>query len=100
MKRVVEHKNHAVKKLQRIHDEKHTMCEWDHWNNIGANPVQYRGEFAMSKTPRIRVVCLIALKFVLDEQPTVYGQMFMEDKVFSPKKLKMVGAWTDGLIPN
>ena len=30
IKRGLERKNHAVKKLQQIRNEKHAMCEWDH----------------------------------------------------------------------
>ena len=29
-KRGLGQKNHAVKKLHQIHDEKHAMCAWDH----------------------------------------------------------------------
>ena len=61
IKRGLGRKNRAGKKSQRIRDEKRAMCAWDHWNSIGANPARYRCEFATSKTPRIRAVCVMAL---------------------------------------
>ena len=61
IKRGLGRKNCAGKKSRRIRDEKRTMCEWDHWNSIGAIPTRYRGEFATSKTPQIRAVCVMSL---------------------------------------
>ena len=43
-----------------ICNKKHWQCACDHWKHIAANRGQYRGEFATSKMPRIRVVCVIA----------------------------------------
>ena len=57
----LEQKNHTVKKLQWICNEKCTMCEWDHWNSIGVNPAWYRCKFAMSKLLQICVMCVKAL---------------------------------------
>ena len=59
------------KKLQQNHNEKCFMCEWDHWNNIGANPVRYCDEFAMSKSWQICIMCVTALNvtfFMLTRQ--------------------------------
>ena len=50
--------------LSGICDEKCCMCEWDHWNNIGANPAQYRSKFAMSKLQRIHIMCVKALTLI------------------------------------
>ena len=60
IKRGLGQKNCAGKKSQRICDEKCAMCAWDHWNSIGANPARYRCEFATSKTPRIRAMCVMS----------------------------------------
>ena len=54
-------KKSRCKKLQRIRNEKCTMCAWDHWNNIGANQMRYHNEFATSKMPQIRVMCVMTL---------------------------------------
>ena len=70
IKRGLEQKNCTVKKLQQIHDKKCFMCEWDHWNNIGVNPAWYIGEFAMSKSQWIHVMCVKAL--------TQLGQLFQK----------------------
>ena len=72
--RGLEQKNRAVKKSPQIHSKKCCMCEWGHWNNIGAiqcdiviitSKMQaicvYRDEFATSKMQQICVVCVIAL---------------------------------------
>ena len=54
-------KNCAVKKSQWISNEKRAMCEWDHWNSIGANPVQYCSKFVTSKSRQIHIMCVKAL---------------------------------------
>ena len=65
IKRGLGRKNRAGKKSQRIRNEKCAMCAWHHWNSIGANPVRYRCEFATSKTPQIRTVCVMSLTDIL-----------------------------------
>ena len=61
-----------VQFLSGIHDEKCCMCEWDHWNNIGANPARYHGEFTTSKLQRIRVMCVKALNSESDRTTTCW----------------------------
>ena len=65
IKRGLGRKNRAGKKSRRIRDEKRAMCEWDHWNSIGAIPTRYRGEFVTSKTPQIRAVCVMSLTVIV-----------------------------------
>ena len=74
IKRGLERKNHAVKKLQQIRNEKCTMCEWDHWNSIGANPVRYRCKFVTSKSWQIRIMCVM----VLSKWASVSSSGFLE----------------------
>ena len=61
--------------LSGIRDEKCCMCEWDHWNNIVANPVQYRGKFATSKLQQIRIMCVKALSIVAWHLMHFLGQL-------------------------
>ena len=68
IKRGLGRKNHTGKKSQRIHDEKRAMCAWDHWNSIGANPARYCCEFATSKTPRIRAMCVMSFMIVIQKK--------------------------------
>ena len=65
IKRGLGWKNCTVKKLQWICDEKHAMCAWDHWNNIGVNQMQYCNEFATSKIPQICIMCVMRLTLYL-----------------------------------
>ena len=46
----------------QICNEKCWQSAWDYWKCIAANRGQYRSEFATSKMPRIRVVCVISIK--------------------------------------
>ena len=54
--------NRAIKlQCLQICDKECWQCAWDHWKSIAANQGRYRSEFATSKTPRIRVVCVMSL---------------------------------------
>ena len=56
-KKIALGKNHS-----EFATKKRAMCAWDHWNSIGVNPARYRCEFATSKTPRIRAMCVMSLR--------------------------------------
>ena len=60
--KIMQLKNIRVIKLWclQIPDEKHWQCVWDLWKSIATNGGWYDGKFAMSKTPRIRVVCVMS----------------------------------------
>ena len=64
--KITNEKGSRAIKLQclQIHDEKHWQCAWDHWKSITENRGWYRSEFTTSKTPRIRVVCVMNLSNV------------------------------------
>ena len=65
----------CCKKLQWIHNKKCAMCEWDHWNSIGANPARYHCKFVMSKSRQICIMCQGTYQLLWNEHLYLHKQL-------------------------